>query len=215
MLGVSVEFSKMEGFAFDAERGVAYVAMSTVRRGMEDMADKGSASSKYDQPVVAGGNDVRLPYNDCGCGACSRRSPLPGCKYLTWSGALLRAHRLPCTVSVSIRAHMHALLLFSPPLRARFRNAVYRLDLDAQGMAVNMTGELCGSEAGGDAVNVCGVEGIANPDNLAFVHGHDGLLIAEDSTNHEINFHWFYNTVSKTLTRLASVPYGAQPLPPD
>ena len=89
------------------------------------------------------------------------------------------------------------------------------VDLDAQGMAVNMTGELCGSEAGGDAVNVCGVEGIANPDNLAFVHGHDGLLIAEDSTNHEINFHWFYNTVSKTLTRLASVPYGAQPLPPD
>lgn len=33
---------------------------------------------------------------------------------------------------------------------------------------------------------------------------------AEDTSNHEINYHWFYNTVSKKLTRLASVPYGAE-----
>ena len=57
------------------------------------------------------------------------------------------------------------------------------MDLDEQGWAVNMTAELCGSTEGADAANACGVDGIANPDNLAFVHGHDGLLIAEDSSN--------------------------------
>jgi secreted PhoX family phosphatase len=33
---------------------------------------------------------------------------------------------------------------------------------------------------------------------------------AEDTNNHEINYYWFYNTVTKSLTRLASVPYGAE-----
>ena len=82
MLGVTVEFSKMEGLAYDPARGSVYLAMSTVRRGMEDMADKGEPSAEYDQPAAAGGNDVRLPYNDCGCGAP------PACRGLHSCGPL-------------------------------------------------------------------------------------------------------------------------------
>jgi hypothetical protein len=68
MLGATVEFSKMEGLTFDPERNQMFLAMSTIGHGMEDFAVKGVTSSTYDQPASVTGNDIRLPYNDCGCG---------------------------------------------------------------------------------------------------------------------------------------------------
>lgn len=64
MLGGTSEFSKMEGFTFSPKRNQAYVAITDVRRGMENNKDKGADSTKYD---IGGPNDIRLPYNPCGC----------------------------------------------------------------------------------------------------------------------------------------------------
>ena len=64
MLGATTEFSKMEGFTYDPPSGKGYLAMSEIRRGMEDFMSKGKPSDKYD---LGGSNAIRLPYNKCGC----------------------------------------------------------------------------------------------------------------------------------------------------
>jgi hypothetical protein len=76
MLGVTVEFSKMEGLTFDPDRNKMYVSMSSIRAGMEDKGNKGKPSGQYDQPESVGGNAIRLQYNDCGCGALSSKQLL-------------------------------------------------------------------------------------------------------------------------------------------
>ncbi|HIQ38234.1 MAG TPA: DUF839 domain-containing protein [Desulfocapsa sulfexigens] len=56
MKGATTELRKEEGITFDAERGILYVAMSQVAKGMED-------GGKYDK---GGPNHIRLPKNKCG-----------------------------------------------------------------------------------------------------------------------------------------------------
>lgn len=55
----------------------------------------------------------------------------------------------------------------------------------------------------------CSPEGISNPDNITYI-GHDTLLISEDTTKHVNNMSWAYNTQTKTMTRIASLPIGAE-----
>ncbi|OJH33970.1 PhoX family protein [Cystobacter ferrugineus] len=60
-------------------------------------------------------------------------------------------------------------------------------------------------------VNVCSVNGIANPDNLSFINGYDTLLIGEDSVDgHQNDMVWAYNIVTRELTRIFSAPYGSE-----
>lgn len=63
-LNGTVEFSKWEGLTFDPATSTIYTAISVVRNGMEDLKAKGNNSTKFDE---GGPNDVRLPYNPCGC----------------------------------------------------------------------------------------------------------------------------------------------------
>jgi secreted PhoX family phosphatase len=63
-LNGTVELSKFEGIALDPINKKLYAAMSQVRRGMEDNMAGGVASTTFD---IGGSNDVRLPYNPCGC----------------------------------------------------------------------------------------------------------------------------------------------------
>jgi secreted PhoX family phosphatase len=57
----------------------------------------------------------------------------------------------------------------------------------------------------------CGIDGIANPDNLSFVPGQNILLIGEDSTDgHQNDAVWSLNLEDNTLTRLMTTPYGAE-----
>jgi secreted PhoX family phosphatase len=56
MKGATTELRKEEGITFDAKRGILYVAMSEVTKGMED-------GSKQDK---GGHNHIRLPKNICG-----------------------------------------------------------------------------------------------------------------------------------------------------
>lgn len=54
------------------------------------------------------------------------------------------------------------------------------------------------------------VDKIANPDNAKFSESMRTLFIGEDSGNHLNNFVWAYNVDSKTVSRILSVPAGAE-----
>jgi secreted PhoX family phosphatase len=64
ILGATTEFRKEEGITFDPDEQMLYVAMSEVTQGMEDFKKNGAERDSYDK---GGSNDVRLPYNTCGC----------------------------------------------------------------------------------------------------------------------------------------------------
>ena len=51
---------------------------------------------------------------------------------------------------------------------------------------------------------------IANPDNLKFSEKLRTLFIGEDSSQHVNNFVWAYNVDTKQLSRLVSMPSGAE-----
>lgn len=58
--------------------------------------------------------------------------------------------------------------------------------------------------------NDCDVDGIASPDNLTFIPGHDTLIIGEDTDHHQNDAIWAMNLTSGALTRIATTPYGAE-----
>jgi secreted PhoX family phosphatase len=55
----------------------------------------------------------------------------------------------------------------------------------------------------------CHPDYIANPDNIKYA-GHHTLLIGEDTKYHVNNYLWAYNTQTGTMTRIASLPIGAE-----
>ncbi|MEY8879332.1 MAG: PhoX family phosphatase [Leptothrix sp. (in: b-proteobacteria)] len=58
--------------------------------------------------------------------------------------------------------------------------------------------------------NTANVDKIANPDNLKFSEKLRTLFIGEDSGMHVNNFLWAYNVDTKKLSRILSVPAGAE-----
>lgn len=65
--------------------------------------------------------------------------------------------------------------------------------------------------AAADAVgNTANVDKVANPDNLKFSEKLRTLYIGEDSGMHVNNFLWAYNVDTKKLSRILSVPAGAE-----
>jgi hypothetical protein len=66
MKGATTEWSKMEGLTYDFTRNKLYVSMSEMKEGMEDNAKEGVPNPSYD---LGGHNDIRLEWNECGCGA--------------------------------------------------------------------------------------------------------------------------------------------------
>jgi len=93
--------------------------------------------------------------------------------------------------------------------------AVYELPLDADfvatGMKVLVTGKTVEYAADSPyAGNDCDVDGIASPDNLTFVPGHDTLVIGEDTDHHQNDAIWAMNLTKAALTRIATTPYGAE-----
>lgn len=57
--------------------------------------------------------------------------------------------------------------------------------------------------------NGCHPDFIANPDNMRYI-GHNVLLIGEGGSLHFNNYAWAYDVERKTLTRIASMPTGAE-----
>jgi uncharacterized protein len=65
--------------------------------------------------------------------------------------------------------------------------------------------------AAADAIgNLANPDNIANPDNLKFSEKMRTLFIGEDSGTHVNNMLWAYQVDTKTLTRLATMPAGAE-----
>ncbi len=59
--------------------------------------------------------------------------------------------------------------------------------------------------------NKCDLDGIANPDNLAFIKDYNTLIIAEDTgSGHQNDMMWSYNLKTKKLTRIQTTPYGSE-----
>lgn len=102
--------------------------------------------------------------------------------------------------------------------------AVYEMDLapgqkDTDGRAIGskyvgtaMRSLVLGEDITKDAAgNTAAVEKIANPDNLKFSEKMRTLFIGEDSsTAHINNFLWAYNVDTKKLSRILSIPAGAE-----
>ncbi|MBI3726722.1 MAG: DUF839 domain-containing protein [Burkholderiales bacterium] len=71
---------------------------------------------------------------------------------------------------------------------------------------LDATGKLAPDTLG----NTANPDKVANPDNLKFSEKLRTLFIGEDSSQHVNNFLWAYNVDTKKLSRLASMPAGAE-----
>eukprot|EP01024_Parvocaulis_polyphysoides_P040029 TRINITY_DN3634_c0_g3_i5.p1 TRINITY_DN3634_c0_g3~~TRINITY_DN3634_c0_g3_i5.p1 ORF type:complete len:676 (-),score=103.96 TRINITY_DN3634_c0_g3_i5:355-2382(-) len=100
---------------------------------------------------------------------------------------------------------------------------VYSLDLDVDYVVTGMNGFLCGQayrlsskvrdSDGGSSVeenNQCKIDQIANPDNIAAIDGHAGLIIAEDTDRHQNDVLWYYDLRANNMSRILSGPYGCE-----
>jgi len=91
--------------------------------------------------------------------------------------------------------------------------AVYALSLDENFSAVRMEALVKGQplkEADPNAEEYrCAPDKISNPDNILYL-GQDILIIGEDTRYHVNNFLWVYHIGEKRLTRIASLPIGAE-----
>ncbi len=94
--------------------------------------------------------------------------------------------------------------------------AVYELALDAGFAGTTMTALIAGKPTdyaadGPYAGQTCDLDGIANPDNITYIPGHDTLIIGEDTgEGHRNDAIWAMNLTAKSLTRIATTPYGAE-----
>ena len=83
--------------------------------------------------------------------------------------------------------------------------------IDSEWMPVRTKALLMGEDIPADALgNKAHPDKIANPDNLKFSEKMRTLFIGEDSGSHVNNFLWAYNVDTKALSRLMSMPAGAE-----
>lgn len=107
--------------------------------------------------------------------------------------------------------------------------AVYQLDLGkdttvgSSYVAKNMYGLVAGRPTsasdpqvpGFEANNRCHIDGISEPDNVAYMSGYDQLIIGEDTgSGHQNDIIWAYDFSSEKLTRIQTTPYGAETTSP-
>jgi len=85
------------------------------------------------------------------------------------------------------------------------------IDSEYVGTELYASEGLVGQEIAADAKgNTCHVDKIANTDNIFFSDKMRTLFVGEDSGTHTNNFVWAYNVDTKKLSRLLSVPAGAE-----
>ncbi|WP_317931999.1 PhoX family protein [Halioxenophilus sp. WMMB6] len=82
---------------------------------------------------------------------------------------------------------------------------------DMKGLVAGLPASYSGTSLEG---NSCDVEGLAEPDNVAFLEGTDILVIGEDAGYHISDMVWAYDITKKSLTRIASTPYGSETTSP-
>ncbi|MGE6555258.1 PhoX family protein [Exiguobacterium artemiae] len=103
-------------------------------------------------------------------------------------------------------------------LEKRESGATFEIDLgrakgiDSRYVPTNMQALVIGEDlAKPDAYgNTANPNLVSNPDNLAYSATSNTLFIGEDSSLHTNNFVWAYNLKTKKLSRILSVPVGAE-----
>ncbi|MDT8989355.1 DUF839 domain-containing protein [Curvibacter sp. APW13] len=84
-------------------------------------------------------------------------------------------------------------------------------DIRSEWVPLRTRALLLGEDIAPDALgNLANPDKVANPDNLKFSEKLRTLFIGEDSSTHVNNFVWAYNVDTKQLSRLASMPVGAE-----
>lgn len=84
-------------------------------------------------------------------------------------------------------------------------------DINSAYVATTMAGLVVGEDITADSVgNTSNNDKIANPDNIKFSEKARTLFIGEDSGRHVNNYVWAYNVDSGVLSRILSVPAGAE-----
>lgn len=58
--------------------------------------------------------------------------------------------------------------------------------------------------------NTCSVNGLASPDNVSYLPKYNTLIIGEDTSSHQNDAVWAFNTLTGKLTRILTTPYGAE-----
>ncbi|MEA2047898.1 MAG: DUF839 domain-containing protein [Campylobacterota bacterium] len=98
-------------------------------------------------------------------------------------------------------------------LESNVCGAVYALALDSHYSVTSMKALIVGEPLDVNETYAnewtCHPDNIANPDNITYI-GHNTLLISEDTKRHVNNMSWAYNTQTKKMTRIASLPIGAE-----
>lgn len=83
--------------------------------------------------------------------------------------------------------------------------------IDSEWVPIKLKTLLVGEDINADELgNRSNPEMIANPDNLKFSEKMRTLFIGEDSSGHVNNFVWAYNIDTKKLSRIMSMPSGAE-----
>jgi hypothetical protein len=83
--------------------------------------------------------------------------------------------------------------------------------LNSQWVPTSISALLVGEDIEQDPLgNLANPSKISNPDNLKFSEKLRTLFIGEDSSTHVNNFIWAYNVDTKKLSRIASMPSGAE-----
>ena len=83
--------------------------------------------------------------------------------------------------------------------------------INSEWMPGNTKALLAGQDITADALgNTANPDKVGNPDNLKFSEKMRTLFIGEDSSQHVNNFLWAYNVDTKVLSRIMSLPAGAE-----
>lgn len=84
-------------------------------------------------------------------------------------------------------------------------------EIHSEYVAAKMSGLVVGKDMPVDGYgNTADANSVANPDNLSYSEALRTLFIGEDSGMHTNNFVWAYNVDTKELSRILSIPAGAE-----
>ena len=96
------------------------------------------------------------------------------------------------------------------PMAGRQKDSAGKM-IESSWVPVSMQALLVGEDISADALgNTSNPNKIGNPDNIKFSEKLRTLFIGEDSGRHVNNFLWAYNVDTRELSRIMSVPAGAE-----
>ena len=96
------------------------------------------------------------------------------------------------------------------PMAGRQKDSAGKM-IESSWVPVSMQALLVGEDISADALgNTSNPNKIGNPDNIKFSEKLRTLFVGEDSGRHVNNFLWAYNVDTRELSRILSVPAGAE-----